>query len=673
MNDSNLLRFGDLNQNITFDDFNEYVNGKWIKNTKIPADKSEWNTFHIVYEDNIDKITKILQKLALDTNNKHNVIGKLFERLVSNKNSKSSQSNLNELKKKLKEVDTINTLEDMGRILGHLTKIDINPFFQTSASEDPKNTKYVKFIMWSPNLSMPEKGYYTKVEFKHYVSELEENIDSVFNFVYGQNDAKYAKNIIMIETFIAHALKSIEVQRDIEKMYHKTNMKHFFGSVSDALLKQKNISSTKTNDSIKFWSAYFDIALQKNINDFIIYDISFFRKLSIMLSMLPIEKLKEYIKYAIIKSTEKTLIPELDNILFNFFDKKLQGQQYPTQNAKLIIEILSKNIGDVISKEYVDTYFDESSKDMVNEMVQNIIKQMFISINNLDWMTTKTKDNAILKLKKFRVKIGYPDTWKNRDDLLVLLNNIIDHTSLYELINVIKKYNYNKFMINLIDKSQDPEKWSMNPHEVNAYYDPQRNEIVFPAGILDAPFFDKNQSLGTNYGGIGTIIGHEITHGYDDQGRKFDQDGNFSNQWSKSDITKYEMIAEKMVKQYDNYIIENRNVNGKLTLGENIADLGGVVLAFRALCEKLSMFNLSDESIKKEKRDFFISYARLWKNVTNPEKILSLLLSNPHSPSKFRVWVVRNVDDFYEIFKNQVVIDGPGSMFLPPNDRVTIW
>lgn len=679
-----------MNEKNAFNDFNEYVNGQWMKNTKMPIDKSEWGTFHIVHENNINKIDHVLQKLITDVNNKHCVIGKLYKRLIDGVDGKSVDANISNLKNTLDTIDGIITLKDMGEVLGSLTKIDINPFFQTSATEDPKNTNIVKFTMWSPNLSMPEKGYYTKREFKHYVEDFKKNIINIFEFIYGSVNMEYVDDIIMIETFIAHVLKSVETQRNVEKMYHKTNMRYFFETLYDVLTKQTAILNgsqflthwtkvkvKESTDIIQFWLSYFETAGLKNIDEFIVYDISFFRKISVLMNMLPIQKLKIYVKYVVIKNTDKTLIPKLDDILFDFFGKKLQGQQYPTSHKQLIIELLSKYIGDVIGKEYVNIYFDDESRVIVSKMVQNIKHQMMLSIKNLDWMSEKTKENSILKLNKFRVKIGYPDVWKNRDDLLIHLNKMIENQSLFELLNVIKKYNYDKFMIDLIDTKQDPDKWSMNPHDVNAYYDPQRNEIVFPAGILDTPFFDKNHSyfLGKNYGGIGTIIGHEITHGYDDQGRKYDHNGNFSNQWLQCDIEKYEILAERMVNQYNQYIIENHNVNGRLTLGENIADLGGVTLAFRALCSDLSKSNLSDALIEKHKKDFFTGYAELWKNITKPEKIISYLLSNPHSPGKYRVWVVRNLDDFYEIFKDQIAIDDDdkNSMYLSPRDRIKIW
>lgn len=663
-----------------FDDFDEYVNGEWMSKTKIPDDQSDWGTFNIIYEKNINKINKLLQKLALDSNNKRHIIGKMYERLITSLTTSLTIINnedINELKKLLTKIDEIKTLKDMGNRLGYLAKIDINPFFDISASEDPMDTQMVRFAMWSPKLSMPEKGYYIDPKLNQYVIEFKKNVGKTFKFIYNewpdQECEKCAEDIFTVETFIAHALKSIEAQRNIEEMYHKTNMELFFESLTDACNKIPETHKGKdSDDTISFWSNYFGTAKLNNINDFIVYDISYFRKITIMLNMFPLEKLKTYVKYVVIKSTEKTLISGLDDILFDFYDKKLNGQTNPASRDKLVIELLSKIVGDMVGKEYVNEYFHENTRKMVSEMIQNVKQQMFLSIENSDWMSRRTKDNAILKLNKFRVKIGHPDVWKNHDKLLLILNHMFGNISMYKLINLIKRYNYGIYLLDMINKQQDPDKWSMHPHEINAYYNPQRNEIVFPAGILVEPFFSKNQSLGKNYGGIGMIIGHEITHGYDDQGRKYDQNGNLSNQWDTSDVAKYEMLSKKMIDQYDKYSINNHHVNGKLTLGENIADLGGVVLSFRALCEKLT--SLTDESKIEQKKDFFINYANVWKNITKPEKILSQLLSNPHSPGKFRIWVVRNVDDFYQTFKEyNVDNESTNSMYLSPSNRIEIW
>jgi putative endopeptidase len=671
-------------------DFDEYVNGQWNKNTKIPEDKSEWGTFSIIHDDNKKKIKAMLENLIHDPENKYHIVGKLYQYLV---NGQNDQINLRELLDILQKISNIKNLSELGTMLGYLVQIEVYPFFQISASEDPMDTQMIRLCAWAPNLSLPEKNYYIEKKYSHYVVDLEENIRTVNEFIY-ENDAdpmvnnyNYASDVIYVETLIANALQSVETRRDVEKIYNKTNIGQFIESMRDGCKKiPENFLRSHTLDNVSdFWINFFITAGLRDIDLMIIHDLSFFRKISMMLNMLDIKKIKEYVKYVMIRSMEKTLISDLDSINFEFYGKKLHGQNNDMTRDQLVIDMLSKNIGQMIGRQYIDVYFDQKAKPMVTEIVQNIKQQMYLSIKNSKWMSVKTRNNAMSKLEKIRTKIGYPDVWKNYDDLINDLNlGWNEKISSFRLINDIKTYNYKKNVIHLSDSHQDPEKWSMCPQDVNAYYDPQRNEMVFPAGILVPPFFDDKpdtkQSLGKNYGGIGTVIGHEITHGYDDQGRKFDQDGNLSNQWDPMDVEKYNAFAKKMIEQYDSYMMDGNHVNGKLTLGENIADLGGVVLAFRALCKKLSKYDQDQEFVEQQKKEFFMSYANLWKNVTKPDKRLSQLLSDPHSPGKYRVWVLRNVNEFYETFANTVKSqhqsqdpDQFNTMYLRPGDRIEIW
>jgi predicted metalloendopeptidase len=384
----------------------------------------------------------------------------------------------------------------------------------------------------------------------------------------------------------------------------------------------------------------------------------------------------------------------LDKIMFNFFGRKLQGQLALSHRNIIVQQYLDSTIlGEMIGRLYVEKYFDKTSKNLVQDMIERLKHQMKESIKNLRWMSDKTKERAYAKIKTFKSKIGYPEKWREHTEIINIIINIITNgpnnyvskkddipsAKMLDIVCEIRLYEYKTDILNIINKNRDDNKWSMNVHEVNAYYDPHRNEIVFPAGILQNPFFDKKNSAFKNYGFIGAIIGHEIIHGFDDQGRKYDHNGNTVNWWSDNDLKHFVDLTDKLVKQYEGYYINGRPINGRLTLGENIADLGGVILAYRSMMEHCSEKNITVTLVGI--REFFKSYATIWCRVSRPEKTLMKILSDPHSPDKYRVYILRNLDAFYHAFadKTQYIdgcpdnIDHKDVMYLPKESRVTIW
>ncbi len=656
-----------------FDDFYTYVNGEWEKTSKIPSDNSEWGTFSILKQENNKKIKKILENLSDNEENPNSIIGKIYK-LLLNVDSRTDGKNKKFLKKFINMVDLIETHEDLGIVLGFLTQLDICPFFSVSANPDPKKSHIVNLTLWIGQLSLPEKKYYEDSGFQTYVDGLIYNVHKVFEYIGINNSPDIGNDIIIIEKLISNILKPIELRRDLENMYTKTSVNSFIEIMSTIDEKINRINSKITIK--KMWENFFEFAGLKNIIDLVVYDISYYRKITIMLFMVEMDKIKNFIKYLIIKNLGQTVIEDLDVILFEFYGKKLSGQEKITSRQDRVIELLNTYVGDILGKEYVSLYFDEESKQHVVKMVNTIIHQMRISIIKSTWMKKRTKQKALLKLSTIKTKIGYPKKWEDRTVLLNILNDILkrENMNLVEIIIAMRLYDYDQSVINILDKSPNPDKWCMNPQQINAYYDPLANEIVFPAGVLQEPFFSKNQSLCKNYGGIGTIIAHEITHGFDDQGRKYDHLGNIENWWEPEDVQKYNVIAQKMIDQYDSYIINNQHVNGKLTLGENLADLGGVTISFYAMCD----FNKS-EGIKltiQDKQEFFLNYANIWKKLVKYENMLAHLMSNPHSPGKFRTNIVRNFDEFYNTFSNITKIDSirnKNTMYLDPDKRIRLW
>jgi predicted metalloendopeptidase len=620
-------------------DYDEYVNSSWYRDTKIPDDQNSWNTFNILHEQNVDKIKNILEQYAKTPEHKYHVLGKFYMICLSS-NDRTNNDVLIKIKHYLDVVDRVSNKDELGHIIGLLTKLGIDTFFRTSVSEDSKNTSILKLILSYVGLSMPEKKYYTDEKFNNCVIEFKKLINQLFQYI--GYDTNISNDIFIIEKHLITLMKPSAERRNMDKLYHKISLTEFINSL----------------DLPNMWKNFFISANLDHVGDLITYDFNYFKEIAKFINNTSLQITKNYIKYLIIKDFGKYLITDIDNILFDFFEKQLLGQPINISKPKRIIEFMSSftSLGEILGREYIDKYCDTGSFNIVKQIIQSIHDEMGFALINCTWMSDETKDKALKKLKSFKAKVGHPDVWRNFDEMISKLNrtnNIINMSILF------RYYNYDINVLSQINKPSDPNKWSMNVYDINAYYDQHRNEIVFPAGILQEPFFSLKQSLFENYGGIGTVIGHEIIHGYDDQGRKYDENGNTVNWWTPDDLSKFNMISDKMKLQYSKYSVNDHNVDGALTLGENLADLGGIILAMRAV------IRLSDNNIDGLDA-FFRSYANLWKKITRPEKILAQLLSDPHSPGKYRIYNLRNVDEFYQVYE----IDKNNKMYLDPIDRI---
>ena len=678
------------------DDYDEYVNGIWTNTAKLPNDQSDWGSFNILHEENINKIKIILNELSL-TNHKYHILGKFYKSCLT-PNKESDDVIKQKISNYLNLVNLITNIEDVGIVIGFLTKIGINAFFNVSASEDPINTEIVKLTLSNIDLSLPDKKYYFDEKFKTYVIGFKTMITELFKyFGFSHTDYDYTGDVFDIEECIAIILKPIEERRELDKLYAKKTVNEFINSMTNTV---DNIFQTPNGEKLRrkqiisnTWKNFF-IASDLNIVDLIVYDISYFKKITILFQLMPIHKIKNYLKYILIRFLGTTMIDELDRILFDFFGRILHGQPMMMPRSTNIVNYLSKFSGEILGKEYINQFSDSESFHNVKTMIKEIQMEMEMSITNSSWLENATKQEALCKLKKITIKIGHPEVWR---DHTALINNLlrvigirspndadklIDPSDLFNMSICMRMYDYKINVIDVVDKPKNPNKWSMNVYDVNAYYEPQRNEIVFPAGIIQKPFFEKNQSIFTRYGALGVIIGHEIIHGYDDQGRKYNALGNIKNWWTANDLKNFNEIADNMQKQYSNYSINGNNVNGLLTLGENLADLGGITLALRAA---IRVYNSSHTIIQQNqndininnKREFFTSFAGMWKRITRPEKILERLMSDPHSPNKYRIFILRNIDEFYEAYKynniGKASNQNKKKMYLDPKLRIKMW
>lgn len=665
------MNINEVNTN-PLDNMYMFVNKSWLNKTTIPDDKSIIDSFHTLTDENVQKQKMILESFSKSTNQNENKLEQIYQKLM---NQSDDVSMIN------KYIDIINKAsnhKDIFELIGSFHKLCIHSFFAVDSQLDILNSEIMNLTIYPSDLSLPDRDYYLDDKFKSYIDSFEEHLKIVDNKVkenYKTINTKInISDVLEIETILSMIHRSADEKRDIDKYYNKFTISSFINDISESISKYIN-----PNKIIDSWKAYFKIADVDSANSLVVYDMNFFRKITILIYGIPVDMLKSYLIYLFIKSNASICIKSYNDIFFDYYGKIFAGQkvQKPVHEKAIIIINSSLKLGEIIGKEYIKLYFSEESKKCINSMIKLLVDEMRESINKSQWMSNATKRNALLKLSKFRIKIGYPDEWYDYSPLFDSIN--FTYHDILEVIMRIKKFNYVKNVLMRIDKPKDLKIWHMNPQEVNAYYDQSQNEIAFPAGILQPPFFDANGEPYNNFGGIGIIIGHEITHGYDNHGRKYNHLGNLFDWWTPEDEIKFNKKADEIINQYNSYSViidENNklNINGKLTVGENIADLGGIILAYRAMQKYYMNNNIHYNKFVNQK--FFIKFADIWKSKMTLEKLTSLILSDPHSPGEFRVSNLRNIDYFYDAFqeyeqsRNQNNIN---SLYLKPEDRIRIW
>jgi putative endopeptidase len=705
-------------------DLYKITNEEWENNFNIPPDQSEWGTFKEISQNVKNRLEETLSNTDdINNSNPEFDIVRDFYQLFMNINKNTDENEAKSIINILKYLNhnNYNDRSDIGHILGFLEIIMINPLFDSIVTNDPTNTDDVKLTLSFPSLTLPDRIYYIDNSYSDYRESYEKhanNVVKIYSDLVGKNQdlecimkgGKFGKKVVDTEIKLAKSTKTSEQTRDISSIYSKMPITSFIESI---IVCDIGNNSYDCATARKLWQNYFYTAyadsiksLSKNNSnleikipgEIIVFDIHYFQKLTQILMTIPLDELMVYISYKLISSTCMSTVRSFDDTYRDFFNIKLNGQKTETSRKNKSLDLVNKFLGESLGKIYTEKYFNNESKNIVKNIVKNIMVEMDKSIKSNTWMSKNTKDVAIIKLNNMGVKIGFPDKYIDRSEMIkgvherinkykqnIKQNEFNNNVTLTNLLIYIRTCYFGKDVLERIDTKRDTTRWEMNPHEVNAYYNPQMNEIVFPAGILHKPIFDPDRDALNNYGSIGVIIAHEITHGFDDQGRKFDHKGNLKNWWTIQDQFNFNLLTKKMIDQYSNYevvinntenftsydvsntINQNNNnniikVNGNLTLGENIADLGGVTLSYKAL---LSERNYSSE----EKKKFFESYSLLWRKKMSPNKMLSRILSDPHSPNKYRIWIVRNLDEFYDVYN----VTNKSPMYLDPRDRIKIY
>lgn len=612
------------------EDFYQFANGTWIKNNPIPPSESRWGSFNELDKINKSKLTKILEE-AVESNAEKGsdlqIIGDYYSAMKNNEaREEYSLKRIAEIKE---EINQIKDKSDIAEALFNIKKRGISAFYSLYVGQDLKNVNQHVLYLSQGGLGMPNREYYTDTS-KNEIQDKYKNYMSIAFDSFGfDNPKERASMAYKVEEQMAMSMMKPAELRIPENTYNPTDL--------------EDIAKMSKFVDIKRYIAEYG---EENVKQIIVGQPDHFEKMISLVENEEFISLQNYIAWKLINHYASYMNKKLVQLNFDFYGTALSGtKEMKPVNERAIEEMTNKPVKTALAKEFVTRHFSEDAKVKVNTMVDNLLFVYEKRINKLEWMTNDTKKEALKKLHAIGRKLGYPDKWKELDQLEITSENYLAN------IDACNKFSYTENMSKL-SKPVNREEWSMPAHMVNAYYHPLLNEIAFPAGIMQAPFFDVNAEDAVNYGGIGMVIGHEFTHGFDDMGSKFAADGSFTNWWSETDRENFEERTTKLGTTFSGFCpIDGHCVNPDLTMGENIADLGGITMAYHA-------YAMTDEFKEGKERDgfspaqrFFLAYAQLWKiNYTDAE-LKKRIATDPHSPGKYRVnGPLMNSPEFFDAF-----------------------
>jgi predicted metalloendopeptidase len=631
------------------DDFFTYANGHWVETTEIPGDQSGWGSFNILRDTSLEQLQTIIVKAAADAgeNEAGTKIGNFYNAYMNEE--RVNGLGISPLGNLLTLIDGLSDHDEVAAFFGSTNELGLDGPFQLFIDQDVKSPDRYVMITWQSGLGLPDRDYYFDetergLQLRDSYQQYVERIMGLSGY---SDAAGAAERIMSLETQLAeHHWDKVD-NRDPEKRYNK---------VSDAdlgvLLSNMNLD------------AYFS-GIGSGRQDYVIVSQpSYMEAMNNLFPTVPLETWKEFLRLQALNSYANFLAKDFVDTNFEFYGKTLSGLEEQKPRWKRAITSINGNLGELLGQLYVEEHFPAEAKTRMVELVDYLVLAYEESIQNLEWMSDETKANALEKLSKFTPKIGYPDEWRDYSDLDIEEDNLIG--------NIQRARTFAHFReIDKLGKPIDRNEWFMSPQTVNAYYNPPMNEIVFPAAILQPPFFMLDAEDARNYGAIGLVIGHEIGHGFDDSGSQYDGDGNLKDWWTEEDRARFEERTGRLVEQYSSFEpLPDLFINGKLTLGENIGDLGGAAIALRAY--EMSLKGKESPIIDGLTGDerFFLGMAQVWRSKYRDEATELRVKSDPHSPPYYRVnGVVPNVDAFYETFD---VREGDGH-YLASEDRVRIW
>lgn len=634
------------------DNFYLYANGGWLENNPLPDDRSRYGSFDQLADSARRQVRELIKRTAGQNHEKGSAAQKIGNFYASGMDMDArNQDGLKPLKKELRNIEKAKNNEAVFEVISQMHHDGLSALFTLYGTADAKNSEMVRTHLMQGGLGLPNRDYYTDSDDRtvNIRKKYKEHISKMM-ILAGESDAnaqKSAQNILNLETRLAKKSMTPLELRDPHKRYNKMDL---------AELKEL---APRTE-----WDFYFETLGIGDPEVIIVGQPDFFSEMNSMLQDIPTQTWKAYLKWNLINSTAPYLSDDFSEQNFNFYGKVLRGTEKQRPLWKRVQDVTSGSMSEALGKVYVEEYFPPEAKERMLELVSNLKVALSERISDAPWMSDETKSKAQDKLKTMNVKIGYPDKWRDYSELQIKKQPYVRNVMAARAFN--RQYNINK-----INKPVDPAEWHMPPQMVNAYYSPSKNEIVFPAAILQPPFFFMDADDAVNYGAIGVVIGHEMTHGFDDKGRQYDKEGNLHDWWTEKDAENFDKRAQVLVKQFNQYrVLDTLRADGELSLGENIADLGGLNIALTAF-NKTEQAQ-SDEKIKgfTPRQRFFLSYAQIWAQNIRDEEIVKRTREDVHSLGKFRViGPLRNMPEFHDAFD----ITKGDYMYLPEAQRAMIW
>ncbi|MEV7767289.1 M13-type metalloendopeptidase [Microbacterium sp. NPDC086615] len=637
------------------DDLFRHVNGRWLERTEIPEDKARWGAFHLIAEQAEKDVRAIVEESQqAEPGTEARKIGDLFASFMDT--ARIDELGRTPIEEQLRRVDEVHDVAGLLRLTGEFEREGMSGLIALFVEPDPGDpTRYVP-VLYQGGLSMPDESYYRLDNFADTRDAYRAHIERILDLAGVADAADDAARVLALETEIATHHWSREDSRDAVKTY---NLKSWDDTVALAGI------------DLAAWRAGVAPGHEDALAEVVVYQPSFVESLGALLVAERLDDWKAWLRFKVVHSTAAFLPDAFVAENFSFYGTQLTGVPVNRERWKRGVSLAEAALGEAIGKVYVERHFPPAAKEAMDGLVAHLIQAYRRSIRSLEWMTAETRERALAKLDAFTPKIGYPVRWKDYGDLEITADDLtgnVRRANVWEHDRQLAK----------VGQPIDRDEWHMTPQTVNAYYNPLMNEIVFPAAILQYPFFDADRDAAANFGGIGAVIGHEIGHGFDDQGSRFDGDGSLRDWWTDADRAAFEERTKALIAQYDALVpeglSEEHHVNGALTIGENIGDLGGLGIAISAYRLSLEAEGQDPEGPVVDGlsgiQRLLLSWAQVWQQKGRDAETIRLLTIDPHSPNEFRCnQIVRNIDAFYEAFE---VTEGD-ALWLDADQRVTIW
>lgn len=646
------------------DDLFRHVNGRWIERTEIPADKARYGSFHVLQEE-AEKAVRAIIEEAQDAapGTQERKVGDLYASFMDEE--RVERLDAEPVRALLEQAEAVSSIPELLEAVGRFEREGVSGFYQLFVDNDPGSPERYLVFVEQDGIGLPDESYYREEKFTPVRDAYKAHIERMLALAELDDPTARAHRVFELETALAtHHWDNVE-SRDSEKTY---NLFSWNAALGLAVQLEQHRALQRDDDGdvdLNHWLRGLG-APEGALNELVLRQPSFTTGLASLLTEDRLPAWRDWLAWQVLHSFAPYLSGAFVEENFDFYGRTLTGTPELRARWKRGVSLVEGAMGEAVGRVYVERHFPPESKGQMDELVGNLVEAYRRSIRNLDWMGEETRRRALEKLEKFTPKIGYPVKWRDYSALAIDAGDLVGNvraTSLFEFDRELGK----------IGRPLDRDEWFMTPQTINAYYNPGFNEIVFPAAILQYPFFDPTRDAAADYGAIGAVIGHEIGHGFDDQGSKFDGDGRLTDWWTAQDRAAFEERTASLIEQYDALApaqTPDHHVNGPLTIGENIGDLGGLGIAWKAY-----LISLGDEGppvidgLTGAER-FFLSWAQAWQQKGRDEEVIRLLAIDPHSPNEFRCnQIVRNLDVFYDTFD----VCEEDALWLPPDRRVTIW